>query len=211
MAKDVVQKCKHEWGPKNRCKLCDYKRVDGNSKGGKAERAVAKIIEPWWRTLEPTATFGKTPQSGGWGKGRRRAIAVDKEACGDLVTNSKRFPFCVEVKWREAWSPKNFFDGKPTAPWAWWRQCIDAAEEQDGVPMMWIKRNWIQAPGPRRSFPWLVVIPHTFYIEQRLSAPDIQWASSLLDGNGIDYGDVHPVAYVYSRFIEMGARRMEIK
>lgn len=178
-------------------------------KGSRAERDVANILQEWWRKLDPKAAFSRTPLSGGWGKTTDRAIAVDKKACGDLVTNSKRFPFVVEVKWREQWSPANVMAGRRTPPWDWWVQSVEAAREQDGVPMMWIRRNTI--PGTRQKFPWLVWVPRTFYVDHHLDRPDIEWESTVLETNGVDYAGVLPVAYVFDHFIEMAPRRMASK
>ncbi len=203
-------KCKRHIWERGACVKCEMpKPFNSNDKGGKAEREVARIIEPWWQRYESTAEFVKTPRSGGWGKSRGRAVAVGKEACGDICTNSDLFPFCVEVKWRENWSEQNVLDGKPTPPWGWWVQCIEAANEQGGVPLMWMRKNHVR--GTRNSFPWLVWVPLDYVNETRLSTPDIQWSSATLEDYGVDYGGVLPVAYVYTRFIEMAARRMRAK
>lgn len=180
--------------------------VNGHAKGGRAEREVAGIVQAWWQRYETTAEFVRTPQSGGWGKARGTKVAAHFNACGDIMTTGKRFPFCVEVKWREAWSVDNVLNGKPTPPWAWWRQAIDAANEQSGVPMLWIRKNRIRSS--REQFPWIVWVPRTYYEETRLSTPDIQWSKALLEANGVDYGGILPVAYFYDRFTQMDPQRM---
>ena len=182
------------------------KGVNGHVKGGRAEREVAAIMQSWWQRYETTAEFCRTPLSGGWGKARGTKVAEHFNACGDIMTTGSRFPFCVEAKWREAWSYDNLTNGKPTAPWGWWRQCLDAATTQGNVPMMWMRRNRIRAS--RESFPWIVWVPLSFVIERRLSEPDIQWSSEQLHSNRVDFGEVLPAAYFYDRFLQMAPQRM---
>ncbi len=208
-------KHKHSWA-NGRCAalrdgaICGHKQpvkgVNGHAKGGKAEREVASILQPWWQRLEGAAEFCRTPQSGGWGKASGTKVAEHFNACGDLMTTAARFPFCVEVKWHEAWSYDNLVAGKPTAPWGWWLQCLEAADTQSNVPMMWMRKGRIRAT--RESFPWIVWLPLSFIIERRLSEPDIQWSGDQLYSNGVDYGDVLPVAYFYDRFLQMAPQRM---
>jgi len=178
-------------------------------KGNVGEREVAHIVQPWWRKLESSADFIRTPLSGGWGKHQGTAIAAHFKACGDLMTSAAQFPFCVEVKWREQWSVDNLLNGKPTPPWEWWRQCIEAANSQDSVPMMWMRKNRMR--GSRAAFPWLVWLPADYVAKQRLSTPDIQWSSTLLAGNGVDFGGVLPVVYDYNFFLRMAPHRMRVK
>lgn len=205
----MAPKHRHKWKD-GRCKDCGHKQpvkgVNGHAKGGVAERAVAAIIQDWWQRFEYTAEFVRTPQSGGWGKARGTKVAAHFNACGDLMTTGARFPFCVEVKWRENWSYDNVVNGKPTPPWGWWRQTLDAAREQQGVPMLWMRKNRIRST--REAFPWLVWVPMTYAIKTRLSAPDIQWAPSQLQRNGVDFGEVLPAAYFFDRFIAMAPQRM---
>lgn len=180
------------------------KGIDGNAKGGRAERAVAGILQAWWRRRETTADFVRTPKSGGWRKDT--TARVHFKACGDVMTTADNFPFCVEVKWRENWGVDNLLHGKPTPPWSWWIQCVEAADEQGSVPMMWMKRNKLRIG---EEFPWLVWLPLGYVEQCRLSEPDIQWASGLLEHNGVDFGGVLPVAYIYDRFLEMAPQRMK--
>lgn len=208
-------KHKHVYGVPNadgvsRCIHCNAKKpkkgVSGHPKGGRAEREVATIVQEWWRRLETKAEFVRTPQSGGWGKARGRKVAAHFNACGDLMTTGLRFPFCVEVKWRESWSYDNLTRGKPTPPWEWWRQCIAAAEEQEGVPMLWMRKDRIRST--RESFPWLVWVPADYARKRRLSEPDIMWDPQELRDNNVDAGAVHPVAYFFDRFTAMAPQRM---
>ena len=202
-------KHRHTWVD-GRCSECNHKQprkgVNGHAKGGSAEREVGSIIQLWWQRFESTAEFCRTPLSGGWGKSRGTKVAEHFNACGDLMTTGARFPFCVEAKWRESWSYDNLVQGKPTAPWGWWRQCLKAANTQHNVPMMWMRKNRIRAS--RESFPWIVWVPLAFVIERRLSEPDIQWSAEQLVNNGVDFGEVLPAAYFYDRFTKMDPQRM---
>lgn len=205
----MAPKHKHIWKD-GRCEDCGHKQpvkgVSGHPKGGRAEREVAGIVQAWWQRFEGIAEFVRTPQSGGWGKSRGKKVAAHFNACGDLMTTGARFPFCIEVKWRESWSYDNLTKSKPTPPWEWWRQCVDAAEEQKGVPMMWMRKNHIRRT--RDSFPWLVWIPDTYAREKRLSEPDIVWQVEDLQDNNVDFGVVLPVVYFFDRFITMAPQRM---
>lgn len=180
-------------------------RVNGHSKGGRGERAVAAIIQKWWQRYERKADFLRTPMSGGWRKDTDARIHFN--ACGDLMTTGSKFPFCVEVKWREQWSVNNLLAGKPTPPWSWWLQCLKAANEQGAVPMMWMRKNRIKDSSA--AFPWLVWLPLQFVEKQQLGlVPDVQWSSAKLEKNGVDYGGVLPVMYDYTRFVDFSPRRM---
>ena len=180
--------------------------TDGRRKGNTGELEVARIVEKWWRTMEPNAEFARVPLSGGWHKGS--AVTVDKQACGDLMTNSHSFPFCIEVKRREQWSVDNLLDGKKTPPWGWWCQCLEAAQKQSAVPMMWLRKNRLR--GSRQSFPWLVWIPDQYRIDKQLNQGDVQWSDGQLEDAGIKYGGVLPVAYVYTNFLKMAPRRFRL-
>ena len=209
----MASKHKHTWDEETgRCSACNRKKpkrgVAGHPKGGRAEREVALIVQDWWQRFETAAEFVRTPQSGGWGKARGKTVAAHFNACGDLMTTGARFPFCIEVKWREAWSYDNLTEGKPTPPWEWWRQCVSAASEQEGVPMMWMRKNHVRLT--RESFPWLVWVPHQYARDRRLSEPDIVWDPQELRDNNVDFGAVLPVAYFFDRFIAMAPQRMAI-
>ncbi len=188
------------------------KGINGRVKGNAAEREVAGFLQEWWARLEPACEFCRTPLSGGWSTGNVRAHFA---ACGDVMTTASAFPFCVEVKRREQWSPGNFMDGKPTPPWGWWGQTIKAANVQSAVPMMWLRKNRLPPePGTSRAFakkfPWIVVVPRDFMVEKRLSSPDIVWTDSQLKSNGVDYSGVLPVGYLFDRFLEMAPNRMRL-
>jgi len=177
--------------------------TNGRDKGRRGESDVAGLIREWWLRHEPSALFIRTPLSGGWQHNTKAAAHF--KACGDIMTTSPSFPFCVEVKWREQWSVNNFLDGKPTQPWQWWRQSIVAAQKQGEIPMMWFRRNRI--PGTRDPFPWLVLIPAQTYESLVLERPDAQWSEDKLLKAMVDFGKVLPVMYDYRRFVAMDPRR----
>lgn len=119
-------------------------------KGNAAELEVAKLIEAWWRALEPDCKFQRTPGSGGWLGAKGRDVRDAFGVGGDLCTTARLFPFQLEVKRREAWSVDNFLAGRRGPPWAWWEQCTTAATSAQRVPMLWLRRS---------RDPWLVVLP----------------------------------------------------
>jgi hypothetical protein len=177
--------------------------TNGRQKGSRGERAVAGIVKEWWSSHESASLFMRTPLSGGWQHNTQAAAHF--KACGDLMTTSPIFPFCVEVKWREQWSVNRFLDGQESTAWAWWTQAIVAAEKQASVPMLWLRRNRI--PKTAKPFPWIVVIPRTFVTAHNLDAPDMNWTIKQLRHNGVGVS-VEPAGYDYQRFIKMDAARM---
>ena len=40
--------------------------------------------------------------------------------------------------------------------------------------------------------------------------PDMTWTSSQLRGNGVNFSEVLPVAYLYDRFLEMAPNRVRL-
>lgn len=111
---------------------------NGRQKGSVAEREVAKICEDWWRTYELGVSFVRVPLSGGWGT---PGLRKDFNACGDLATNAKSFPWTVEVKRREGWSFPHLLKGNPSPIWGWWEQSLTQAKEADKWPMLWFRKN----------------------------------------------------------------------
>jgi hypothetical protein len=182
--------------------------VNGRAKGSRGELMVANIIANWWHRYEPAARFIRTPLSGGWQHGDRK-VAAHFKACGDLMSTTTSFPFCVEVKWREQWSINSFLDGKLGSHWEWWRQTVAAAKHQDGVPMMWLRKNRVKGSAASTAFPWLVVLPLDYVQQKDLSAPDVAWSEHQLLQAMVDYANVLPVAYIFTRFIEMAPQRMK--
>lgn len=133
-------------------------------KGARGELQVIKLVQPWWRRLEPEAVFVRTPGSGGW----RHAPAF--KARGDLLVDpqtTKLFPFSVECKWQEGWGTGLLFGdytgkrhGDDSSPiWGWWAQCCEAARVDGLLPMLWFRKN---------SSPWYVMIDEAVFDRLRL-------------------------------------------
>ena len=153
-------------------------------KGSNGELEVIRLIQPWWQQFEPEAEFARTPRSGGW----RASMLIRREMrlAGDIMTNSERWPFTVEVKRRESWSEEWLRKGRRSPVWGWWRQALRDANEEMGVPMMWFRQN-------RR--PWFVMLSALDAYEFKLSTPksrgghcirpEMVWDRSRLD---VDYG-----------------------
>jgi len=117
----------------------------GNTKGSKAELEVRNLIRGWWGPYEPTTQIERTPQSGGW------HASAGFRVSGDLVfSEASAFPWSVEVKRRERWSPTRFLCGHASPVWDWWVQSERDAAKVDRYPMLWARRG--------RSA-WLVLVP----------------------------------------------------
>lgn len=110
-------------------------------KGSRGEHEVAELLADWWHAAEINTRFVRTPQSGGW------HASAEFDAAGDLmVTPGSRFPWSVEVKRRESWSPARFVNGHASPVWSWWLQAIRDAKKIGRQPMLWTRRshgNWI--------------------------------------------------------------------
>ena len=113
--------------------------VNGRQKGSKAEREIAVLLAGWWSKVEPDAIWKRTPLSGGWADAGTRA---GFNASGDLMTTAQQFPFCVEVKKREAWSVDAFMKTPKKSPvMAWWDQAIIQAKEMSKEPLLIFAKN----------------------------------------------------------------------
>lgn len=119
-------------------------------KGRVAELKIRDLLQAWWRQLEPEAKFVRTPRSGGWGV----SAGAEFQARGDIMVgkkNCKRFPFCVEVKWRKNVvnsSVEHFFEGKESPVDDYWAQCQEAATHDGLRPLLVFRGN---------NMPWRVV------------------------------------------------------
>lgn len=115
--------------------------VNSAKKGKDGEREAAALIQTWWRKLEPTCEFIRTPQSGGWGSVQVRAKF---RAAADLMTTAKHWPFATEVKKREEWVLENVVTGRPSPVWGWWNQTAKAAAELNVKPLLLFKKRTSQ-------------------------------------------------------------------
>lgn len=162
-------------------------------KGSAAEIQVAKKLATWWSSVEPETKFKRTPLSGGWGDADTRG---GFKVAGDICTTALRWPFTVEVKRREGWQFGTLAGGKRSPVWAWWRQCIDEAAEEDRIPMLWVKKN---------RKPWLVFLP------ERLLVPVLVRYDVQVDlvfkrlGRGVDDGDIRPAMVFAEKFLQTPA------
>jgi len=169
------------------------------SKGKVAEREVARMLQAWWQRCDPAAQFVRTPQSGGWSTPDvRRGFRMS----GDVMTTSETFPFTVESKRREAWSPRNFVLGRPCPVWGWWRQAGGQAVELGAEPMLWMRRN-ADPPErfgePRKIPPWIVLVRAGLVEQLGLPFPDFVWGTD--DLAGVDVAEVVPSGYTHDRLL----------
>lgn len=157
----------------------------GHRKGNEAELEVAKLIQPWWRRLDPGAIFVRTPRSGGWTQGRDVF-----DARGDLMSKTTaRFPWCVEVKRREAWSFDVFLAGDASPVWKWWFGACFDAQQARLHPMLWVRQN-------RR--PWVVLLRRDQ--RSRMPNPEFCWSG------WSDPRAPQPAGYFADRLLAMDPR-----
>lgn len=169
-------------------------------KGNAGEREVARTLQAWWATHEPDCRFIRTPLSGGWAEANTRR---DFRASGDVMTTAASFPFTVEVKRREAWSVRNFVEGKRSPVWGWWCEAVAEAREAGGEPMLWVRKNAEPADnfGPRLPPVWLVLVARE--LADRLPLwPDLIWEPGDF-GAGVDVGGAVPVGYLATRIVRV--------
>ena len=112
--------------------------TDSRRKGANAEREVARLLEQWWKQLEPGCRFVKTPLSGGWSG---PSVRADFQTSGDLTTTAKRFPWTIEVKRREMWALDRLLAGRPSPVWKWWLQACTQAAEAKRDPVLWFRKS----------------------------------------------------------------------
>lgn len=112
---------------------------------------------------------------------------------GDISSTSTSWPFTVEVKRREAWSMTNLVAGRPSPVWEWWEQTVKAAREEDGIPMLWLRRS---------KMPWMVLLPEDIAAPVlSIASADIYWAyRAKLDR--LHSTGVHPIGYLGEKLIK---------
>lgn len=121
-------------------------------KGNVGELQVRDVVRPWWRLHEPEVDFARTPGSGGFGT---PVIRSGFRISGDLMTTSRIFPWCIEVKRRERFVWKNVLSGAKSPVWGWWGQTVRSAEEMGVRPMMWfrhVREPWMVMVGMEEPF-----------------------------------------------------------
>jgi hypothetical protein len=161
------------------------------SKGNKAEREVAALLQGWWRQLEPEALFVRTPLSGGWVQGRDIF-----QARGDLmVKGAPRFPWLVEVKRREQGALLNFELGRRHPAWGWWERTSADAALAGRTPMLWFRRNQQE---------WIVVVPALLGRAIPRMA-DFAWENALPFDP--EFNVPHPRAFWADKFLGTHPRR----
>lgn len=106
--------------------------VNGRKKGQTAERKLAKLFSTWWGS-----DFARTPLSGGFATAKFRE---DWNACGDLVTPDKTFPFCVESKKVEGWTLEQMLTSQKTHIHKWWEQTVQETPEGK-IPLLVFTKN----------------------------------------------------------------------
>ena len=149
-------------------------------KGATGELEVRNYLQEWWSNAEPATKFNRAPLSGGW------HAASDQQTAGDLlVTPGSKFPWSVEVKRRENWSPKHFIEGFASPVWTWWAQSIRDAATIGQHPMLWARRSMGN---------WFVLIPRAQVTQTAgAPAPQFRWAEHMLV---VRYGiEVMPFGY----------------
>lgn len=165
--------------------------VDGRKKGSRAEIEVARLLGDWWGAFEPGMKFKRTPLSGGWGDADTRG---GFKVAGDICTTSERWPFTVEVKRREGWSFGTLAKGRRSPVWAWWRQCIAEAAEENRTPMLWLRKN---------RQPWMVLLPEralaTVLVRYKLK-PDLVFRTL---NRLVDDGGIRPAMVLGERFLSL--------
>jgi hypothetical protein len=138
--------------------------TQSHRKGAVGELEVRNLIQPWWAAVEPATRFNRAPLSGGW------HAAADQQTAGDLlVTPGSKWPWSVEVKRREGWSPARALSGLASPLWTWWAQATRDAATIGLYPMLWARRSRGQ---------WIVLVPEKQYLAQRKAPiPRYQWIS----------------------------------
>lgn len=140
-------------------------------KGNVAELDVARDCQAWWSRVEPGCRFVRTPRSGGW------QHSAEFDAAGDLmVAHAPRWPWCVEVKRREAWDVGRLLGHQSTPPWRWWAGAVRDARKVQREPMLWFRQN-------RR--PWLVMLGRELVERVLPRGAYVTWHVELLRRAGV--------------------------
>jgi hypothetical protein len=140
-------------------------------KGSKGEREVVKRCQEWWR----------------------RVHSKKFRACGDLLVDpeTKRWPFAVEVKRREAWNLEWLIAGRASPVWGWWLSTQEDGRKLELEPMLWFRKN---------RMPWLVLLRFEYISAIRgVPPPQATWSPVDL---GTKVGEL-PALYFADRLLEV--------
>jgi hypothetical protein len=108
--------------------------VNSRRKGQTAERKLVKLFEAWWG-----AKFFRTPGSGAFAT--RGFAGMDTTSmAGDLITDDKTFPFCVESKKVEGWTLEQLLTSKKTHLHKWWEQAVNETPKGK-IPLLVFTKN----------------------------------------------------------------------
>lgn len=102
-------------------------------KGSAFELKLAKEFAAWWGKGQ----FARSPGSGGWGRPQNRD---GFNACGDIITTNRDFPWCLELKHQEGWNLDQLLLNDGCIIWKWWEQCVDETPE-NLLSMLIFKKN----------------------------------------------------------------------
>ena len=104
-------------------------------KGKTYERRCAKILKEF-----TTVNFRSTPGSGGFNK---QGVSIREELfCGDLISDSPKFRYCIESKNRDSFSWTAILKSPETAEFTkWWHQCVEDAKTVGLEPLLFFKPN----------------------------------------------------------------------
>jgi hypothetical protein len=115
----------------------DHSKVGKRSKrkGKTYERRCAKILKEF-----TDVNFRSTPGSGGFNK---QGVSIREELfCGDLISDSPKFRYCIEAKNRESFSWTAILKSPDTAEFTkWWHQCVEDAKGVNLEPLLFFKPN----------------------------------------------------------------------
>lgn len=167
------------------------KKIKEKDKGARGEREACMFWAAYWGKIEADAVFARTPGSGAWFRSREFDVA------GDIVTDAFKFPFSIEVKWREKWNYQRALDGSKSPFWGWWAQAIRDAEKISKVPLLMAKKNF---------GPWLIAFPRYFLNERIPIEPTSSLTLEHLSGKKVNC-KIAPVLYYEESFLAIPPSR----
>lgn len=118
--------------PKDPVRVASGKK--SKRKGASNELKLAKQFTAWWG-----GSFTRTPSSGGFAW-RNPGDSASYNSSGDLTTNQKDFPFCIEAKCQEIWSLEQLLTSTKGPISNYWTQCVTETPKHL-EPMLIIRKN----------------------------------------------------------------------